>query len=251
MLLAIDIGNSSIKFGIFDGATLRHKFSIQTKRDYTVEELLFDQLRLVDEQFIQVDIDTCVVASVVPVLNPIIAQVCKELFNITARFVDSTWPLGFDIKYEPPSATGPDRLANTFAAKSRYGAPIIVCSLGTATTLDVIDENGDLIGGVIAPGMMTTMKALHQLTAKLPEVRLEKPQSYISRDTVGSIQVGVVWGHIEMLIGLINNVSLELGYSPKVVITGGLANVLQPEIEAIGTVEENLTLDGLRLLAAL
>lgn len=251
MLLAIDIGNSSIKFGIFDGATLRHKFSIQTKRDYTVEELLFDRLKLHDEQFIQVDIDTCVVASVVPVLNPVIAQVCKELFNVTARFVDSTWPLGFDIKYEPPSAAGADRLVNSFAAKAIYGSPVIVCSLGTATTIDVIDAKGDLIGGVIAPGMATNMKALHQLTAKLPEVSLEKTASYIGRDTVSSIQAGVVWGHMEMLIGLINNISLELGYSPKVVITGGLANVLQPEITAIGNVEENLTLHGLRLLSAL
>lgn len=249
MLLAIDIGNSSIKFGVFDGPTLLNKFSIQTKRDYTVEELLFDRLKLHGDDFIQVDIDTCLVASVVPILNPVIAQVCWELFKTSAKFVDSTWPLGFKIGYEPPHATGADRLVNSYAAKAKYGSPVIVCSLGTATTIDVIDAKGDLVGGVIAPGMATNMKALHQLTAKLPEVSLEKTRSYIGRDTVSSIQVGVVWGHMEMLIGLINNISLELGYSPKVVLTGGLANVLAPEISAIGTIEENLTLDGLRLLS--
>src|SRR5688500_12190213 len=101
MLLAIDIGNSSIKFGVFDGPVLFHKFSIQTKRDYTAEELIFDRLRLVDDQFIQVDIDTCIVASVVPDLNGVIAQVCRELFKVTPSFVDHSSDFGFAIRYEP------------------------------------------------------------------------------------------------------------------------------------------------------
>lgn len=179
MLLAIDIGNSSIKFGIFDGPDLFHKFTIQTKRDYTVEELMFDRLKLVDQQFIQVDIGTCIVASVVPELNAVFAHVSRDLFKVTAQFVDAEWDFGFEIKYDPPSAAGVDRLVNAFAGVAKYGKPMIVCSLGTATTIDAVNAKGDFLGGVIAPGMLTSAKALQLAASKLPNVPINKPKSYI------------------------------------------------------------------------
>lgn len=277
MLLAIDIGNSSTKFGIFDGASLFHKFSIQTKRDYTVKELLFDRLKLHDDQFIQVDIDTCIVASVVPELNAVIGQVCRELFKVTARFVDETWDLGFKIDYDPPSAVGADRLVNCSAAVAKHGKPVIVCSFGTATTIDVVNGSGEYVGGIIAPGMLVSAKALQLATAKLPNVPVEKPKSVIGNTTVTSIQSGIVNGQIAMVEGLLNRMSeppavaggltrqrndgeigrpagslqppATAGGSAFVIATGGFAYLIAREVAAINEVDENLTLEGLRMLA--
>ena len=245
MLLAIDIGNSSIKFGVFDGPVLLHKFSIQTKRDYTAEELIFDRLRLVDEQFIQVDIDTCIVASVVPDLNGVIAQVCREMFNVTPSLVDATWNFGFKINYEPPSDAGVDRLVNCFAAVAKYGYPIVVCSFGTATTVNVVSEDNEYIGGIIAPGPAASAKALQLAAAQLPNILIEKPSRIIGNSTVSSIQSGIVNGHIAMVEGILR----KLGVNGKTIATGGFARLIAGEIKAIDIVDENLTLDGLRLLS--
>ena len=246
MLLAIDIGNSFTKFGIFDGESLFHKFSIQTKRDYTVEELLFDRLRLIEKQFIQVDLDTCIVTSVVPDVNGVIAQVCRELFKINPQFVDAGWDFGFRIDYNPPEAAGADRLVNCFAAAEKYGTPVVVCSFGTATTIDVVNADNAYAGGIIAAGMATSAKALQLATAKLPNVPIEKPEDVIGKTTVASIQSGIVNGHIAMVEGLLAKIE-DRG---KVVATGGFARLLAPEIKAIDAVDENLTLEGLRLLAS-
>lgn len=245
MLLAIDIGNSSTKFGIFDGELLLHKFSIQTKRDYTVEELLFDRLKVHEEDFIQIDIDTCVVASVVPELNNVISQVCDQLFKITPRFVDATWDFGFAIDYHPPSAAGADRLVNCFAAASKYGSPVVACSFGTATTIDVVSADNAYIGGIISPGMATMAKALQLETSKLPNVTIESPETVVGKTTVASIRSGIVNGHIAMVEGLLK----RIGPNGKVVATGGFAKLIAAETAAIDVVDENLTLEGLRLLA--
>lgn len=245
MLLAIDIGNSSIKFGIFDGESLLHKFSIQTKRDYTVEELLFDRLKVLEAQFIQIDVDTCLVASVVPDLNGVIEGVCQELFRIKPRFVDAGWDFGLRIDYDPPASAGVDRLVNCFSAVSKYGAPVIACSFGTATTIDVVDKNNVYIGGIIAPGMLTMAKALHLATAKLPNVSIEKPPAVVGRSTEASIRSGIVNGHVAMVEGLLN----RIGSTGKVVATGGFSRLIASETCTIDIVDEDLTLEGLRLLS--
>ena len=245
MLLAIDIGNSSTKFGIFDAEDLLHKFSIQTKDDYTVEELLFDRLKLHEQQFIQVDIDTCIVSSVVPALNGVISQVCYELFKIRPRFVDSTWDFGFTIDYDPPSAAGVDRLVNCFAAASKYGTPVVACSFGTATTMDVVDAEDRYAGGIIAPGMATMAKALQLATAQLPRVTIEKQDNILGKSTEESIRSGIVNGHVAMIEGLLK----RMNQGGKVVATGGFASLIASGTSTIDVVDNNLTLDGLRLLA--
>ena len=245
MLLAIDIGNSSTKFGIFDGESLPHKFSIQTKRDYTTEELLFDRLKVHEQDFIQIDIDTCVVASVVPELNDVISQVCDQLFKITPRFVDASWEFGFAIDYDPPSAAGADRLVNCFAAASKYGTPVVACSFGTATTIDVVSEDNVYVGGIIAPGIATSAKALQLAASKLPDVSITTPDSIVGKTTVASIQSGIMNGHVAMVEGLLN----KIGNVGKVVATGGFARLIASQTKAIDVVDENLTLEGLRLLA--
>ena len=245
MLLAIDIGNSSTKFGVFDGESLLHKFSIQTKCDYTVEELLFDRLKVYEREFIQVDIDTCIVASVVPELNGVISQVCGELFKITPRFIDASWDFGFTIDYDPPTAAGADRLVNCFAAASKYGTPVVACSFGTASTIDFVNERDEYIGGIIAPGMATMAKALHLAAAKLPEITIEKPKTLLGKTTEAAIQSGIVNGHIAMIEGLLK----QIGGAAKVVATGGFSRLIASKTTMIDIVDENLTLEGLRLLS--
>lgn len=245
MLLAIDIGNSSTKFGIFDAESLLHKFSIHTKRDYTAEELLFDRLKVFEKEFIQIDIDTCVVASVVPELNSVISQVCGELFKISPRFVDESWDFGFSIDYDPPSAAGVDRLVNCYAAASKYGTPVVACSFGTATTIDVVSDENTYVGGIIAPGIATSAKALQLATSKLPDISIAAPDSVIGNTTVASIRSGIVNGHVAMVEGLLK----RIGSAGKVVATGGFARMIASQSTAIDIVDENLTLEGLRLLA--
>ncbi len=254
MLLAIDIGNSLIKFGIFDGAVLFHKFSIQTKRDYTVEELFFDRLRMIDERVVRVHIHTVVVSSVVPELDETCRKFCKELFKVTPVFVDSTFDFGLKINYEPVTSVGADRLINASAAVAKYGKPAIVCSFGTATTIDTVNSKSEFLGGIIAPGMGTMAESLHLKTAKLPQVQIAKPEHLIGNSTESSIQSGTFNGYIALVEGLIVRFLQEAstdgsGISPKVVGTGGFVRVIAQECNLIEIVDENLTLDGLRLLA--
>ena len=246
MLLAIDIGNSSIKFGIFEAASLADKFLIPTKRDYTVDELLFDRLRYIEERFFR--IDSVIVSSVVPELNDTFMQMCKTLLKVTPLFVDHTFDFGLKIKYEPITAAGTDRLINASAAVEKYGRPVIVCSFGTATTIDAVNADGEYLGGAIAPGMNTLAEALHLKTSKLPQVAIEKPESVIGRTTVDSIRSGVFFGYIGLVEGIIRGMFDELGNTPRVVATGGFAKTIVENCDLINTVDENLMLDGLRLL---
>lgn len=251
MLLAIDIGNSSIKFGIFDGANLVDKFNIATNLDYTTDELILDRFHVLDDKFIKLKFATVVVASVVPVLNKVIAETCLELFKVKAVFVDSSLDLGMKIAYDPPSAAGADRIVNVFAAIKKYESPLIVCSFGTATTMDVGDSHGDYIGGLIAPGMGTMAEALHLKTAKLPAVRITQPSAVLRNTTEGSIESGVFFGHVAMVEGLIERIRSEFSPAekPKVIATGGFATLIAAETKLFDIVDEKLTLDGLRLVA--
>jgi type III pantothenate kinase len=249
MLLAIDIGNSSIKFGIFEGANLVHKFNIATKLDYTADELVFDRFHVLDDKFIQLKFASVIVASVVPVLNDVFANVCLDLFKVKAAFVDHTFDIGMPIAYEPSSSVGADRIVNVFGAIQKYGKPLIVCSFGTATTMDVASSQGVYIGGLIAPGMSTMAEALHLKTAKLPAVRIKKPEAVVRNTTEGSIESGVFYGHVAMVEGLIERIASEYQEKPKVIATGGFATLIAAETDLFDVVDENLTLDGLRLIA--
>lgn len=246
MLLAIDIGNSSIKFGVFESESLVDKFLIQTKRDYTVEELLFDRLRYVEKRFFR--IDTVVVSSVVPELDDSIRQACKELLKVTPVFVDHTFDFGIAINYQPVTAVGTDRLINASAAVEKYGKPVIVCSFGTATTIDAVNANREYLGGAIAPGMNTLAEALHLKTSKLPQVAIEKPERVIGKTTVASIRAGVFFGYIGLVEGIIRRMFDELGDTPKVAATGGFARTISENCDLINIIDENLTLDGLRMV---
>ena len=266
MLLAIDIGNSSIKFGIFESGSLVNKFLIPTRPDYTIHELLFDRLRDIGGEFPR--IDEVAVSSVVPELDEVLRQACGDLIKITPVFIDHTFDFGLKINYEPVTAVGTDRLINASAAVKKYGEPLIVCSFGTATTIDAVNSAGEYLGGTIAPGMNTLAEALHLKTSKLPLVAIEKPESVIGHTTVDSIRSGVFFGYIGLVEGLISRIDAELlsaaeglntwsgsegavnvtANKPSVIATGGFARLIAENCDLIDTVDENLMLEGIRML---
>lgn len=247
MLLAIDIGNSSTKFGIFESRSLIDKFVIPTLRDYTVDELLFDRLRYINDRFFS--IDTAFVSSVVPEMNETLSAACRELLKVTPQFVDHSFDLGIKVCYEPPSAAGSDRLVCAASAAEKYGPPVIVCSFGTATTIDLVNDRSEYLGGTISPGMKTLAEALHLKTSKLPLVSVSKPETVVAATTEDSIRSGVFYGYVGLVEGIIERMIEEIGDRPRVVATGGFAATVAENSTLIDVVDENLILDGLAMLA--
>jgi type III pantothenate kinase len=194
-------------------------------------------------------VDSSLVCSVVPELDDTIGILIAEKCGVDARFVTNDLDFGLKINYRPLEAAGADRLVNSFAASQKYGVPCIVCSFGTATTVDVVSANNELLGGLIAPGMATMAKALNLNASRLPDVTLEKPPSIIADNTVDSIRSGVFYGQVSMIEGLIARMSEGLDGKPTVVATGGFAQMMEDETGVIDIVDENLLLEGLNLLA--
>ncbi|MBK7392618.1 MAG: type III pantothenate kinase [Chloracidobacterium sp.] len=241
MLLAVDIGNSAIKFGVFDGQRLSSKFSIPTKSDLHSAELI--------AKVCNATISKALVCSVVPGVNAQVDKILGSTFEIDVYFVTNDMDFGLDIKYEPLAAAGTDRLVNAFSAAEKYGTPVIACSFGTATTIDVVDKNRVLLGGLIAPGMKTMAKALHLNTAQLPEVEIDAPKSVINHTTETSIQAGVFYSQIGLVESSIARIKKEIGDNAKVIATGGFAPMIAENTDVIDVVDVGLLLDGLRILA--
>jgi type III pantothenate kinase len=242
MLLAIDIGNSAIKFGVFDGPLLISKFSIPT-----VREISSDELKSAIGDRLDLPISAAIACSVVPQLDEIVKTCIRRIHEINVGFIDHTFAFGLKINYRPSSAAGADRLINAFAAVAKYGKPCIVGSLGTATTIDAVNAEGEFLGGFIAPGMKTMARALHLAAAKLPEVEISRPASVIGGTTESSIRSGIFYGYAALVQGLIERLAEELQHQTRVIATGGFAALIATDCTAIDIVDENLTLDGLRL----
>ena len=234
MLLTVDIGNTSIKFGVFDGEKLISKFSTPTDQ----ENVSFDDLK----------IDSAVVCSVVPAVSEKIKELLKKKFSINAFFVTNDLDFNLEIKYRPLENAGTDRLVNSFAASEKYGAPCIVCSFGTATTVDVVNEKRELIGGLIAPGMKLIAKSLHLNTAKLPEVEITKPDNLIAQTTEDCIRSGIFYSQVGLIETSIERIKKGID-DAKVIATGGFAAMIASETNAIDVVDKDLTLTGLMLVA--
>jgi type III pantothenate kinase len=247
MLLAIDIGNSLIKFGVFDGDELIDKFSIATRRDYRVEELHFDRLQFSSGDFIK--IDRTMVSTVVPELIGAVREASQTQFKVTPTFVDHSADFGIENKCDPTTSVGIDRLVNASAAVQKYGTPVIVCSFGTATVIDAVNKKAEFLGGIIAPGVKLMAASLHEQTSQLPNVHIEMPDKVIGANTAVAMLSGVVNGQIAMADGLIKRIAAEIGSKPRVIATGGFAHLISDSIKTVSVIDENLTLDGLRLLA--
>jgi type III pantothenate kinase len=243
MILTIDIGNSSTKLGVFDREKLVERLIFPTIRSKTADEIYESVQDEINGQF-----SAIVISSVVPELNDSFLKLGEKYFNQTPFFVDNRLDFGLEIKYFPPENLGVDRIIAAFAAKEKYGSPVIVCDFGTATTIDAVNSKNEYLGGIITPGINTLSEALFIKTSKLPRVEIRKPESVIGNSTVQSIQSGVFFGYIGLTEGILRRMIAELGEKPKVVATGGFAALIAENCELIEIVDENLMLEGLRLI---
>ncbi len=253
MLLAIDVGNTNIVFGVFDGAALRRSWRLLTLRERTADEVGLMVTGLFGHDRIPLDaVEAIVMGSVVPPLTPIMEGMARRYFGREPLIVDPMTNAGMPILYRNPAEVGADRIANSLAAYELYGrarrAPLIVADLGTATTFDVVTAKGEYLGGVICPGPQIAAEALFQRAARLPRVDVRKPPGVVGQSTVGAIESGLFYGYIGMIEGLVRRIDAELGGGALCVATGGLAPLIAPETPLILHVDADLTLTGLRLV---
>ena len=249
MLLVIDAGNTNTSLGVFAGRELIAHWRLTTARSRTVDEYGVHARNLF--QLAELDfeaIDAIAIASVVPPLNYTLKTMAETYFHLTPMFVDHSTDTGLEILYEPAADVGADRIVDAVAAIEKYGAPCIVVDFGTATTFNAIDKEGRYVGGAITPGIMISSDALFERTAKLPRVDIRRPQKVIGTSTVAAMQSGLYHGFVGLVDGVLRTMRQELGGSPRVIATGGLASLIATGSEFIELVDETLTLEGLRLI---
>jgi type III pantothenate kinase len=257
MLLAIDVGNTNIVLGVFEGELLTESWRLVTMRERTSDEIGI----LVEQLFERSDIgfsqiDGIILSSVVPPLTRTMEEMCERFFEKTPLTVDPAVNTGMPVLYQPASDVGADRVVNAVAAYEAFGRadglPLIVVDFGTATTFDAISKRGEYLGGVICPGIGISADALFQRAARLPRVDVRKPASVVGQTTVTSMQSGLFFGYVSMVDGLVTRIRAELedGARAKCVATGGMADVLAGETATIQHVEPDLTLQGLRIIWA-
>jgi type III pantothenate kinase len=239
MLLAIDAGNSAVKLGIFHGPELLKSWRL----DHDALRTPLDLPGLNPK-----DVAAIIISSVVPSLNDTLHSLAENQFNVTPVFVDHTMETGLTILYKEPSELGVDRIVDAVAAVEKYGAPCIVLDFGTATTFNAINSKREYLGGIIAPGIMTSAEALFSRAAKLPRVAIERPQNVIGTSTIDAMQSGLFYGYAGMIDGLLDRMLDEMKDNPKIIATGGLAPVVQHATKHNYHIDETLTLDGLRIL---
>ncbi|MHB8105827.1 MAG: type III pantothenate kinase [Candidatus Cryosericum sp.] len=250
MLLAIDVGNTNIVCGLFDGSVLRDSWRLATDRGKTADEYSVFIRSLFQFSDVQLeDVESVVLASVVPPLTPIMRRLVDRMFHLRPLTVSTA--LHTDIKWEvdSPSEIGADRIADCVGAYMKYGGPCIIVDLGTATTFNFVSADGRYLGGAIAPGLLNASESLFTKTAKLPRIELDRPATSLGIDTIMQMQVGVVWGGIFMVDGMIHRIRQDTGCpDARVILTGGLSGVVVPGLQAKCVYDPNLTLDGLRIL---
>jgi type III pantothenate kinase len=249
MLLAVDIGNTNTVFGLFDGETLRTDWRFETRVDRTGDEhaaLLLGLFELVGLKF--TDVTAGIISSVVPPATAPLERFFRRFTQVTPLVVGPGIKSGMPILYENPREVGADRIVNAVAAYARYPQGAIVVDFGTATTFDVVTDKGEYAGGIIAPGLMVSADALFRSTAKLPRVEVVRPRSAVGRNTVASIQSGLVFGYSGLVDALIARIRAEVKFTPKVIATGGIAPIIAAESTAIEVCDELLTLQGLRII---
>ena len=253
MLLAIDVGNTNIVLGVFDGVTLAHAWRLQTVRERTLDELGLLVEGLFAHGGVRLSAITGIVlGSVVPPVTGTMRGMIERYFGLRPLVVDPVSNTGMPIRYDNPAEVGADRIVNAIAAYEAFGrheqVPLIVCDFGTATTLDAVSGAGEYLVGVICPGVNISADALFQRAARLPRIDVRKPAQVVGRTTVGAMESGLFWGYVGMVEGLVRRMRSELGGRAVCVATGGLAAVIAPETDLIQHVDIDLTLHGLRMV---
>lgn len=249
MLLVIDVGNTNITLGVFDGDKLEGTFRMTAKQPRTSDEYGIQLCTLLEHRDFDVkQIDAVVISSVVPDVMHSLGSAIIKYFHVKPSIVSSELDLGLKINTEEPKKTGADRMVDAVAAYEKYGGPVIVIDYGTATTYDVVSEDGVFEGGVISPGIRTSARALWGGTSMLPEIEIKKPKSVIAKETVSSMQGGLVFGYIGQTEYIVNKIKQAGFEHAKVVATGGLGNIIVSETNVIDIYDPTLTLDGLRII---
>lgn len=251
MLLAIDIGNTNIKYGIYGkGGALAASFRVSSRLSRTADEYGSVLINLLASKGLKTtDITGVIMSSVIPSLNYTICHMCEYFFGIIPTMVGPGIKTGLNIRAENSREVGADIIVNSVSAFNKYGGPVIVIDFGTATTFDVISEKCELLGVVIAPGIKTSLEALTSNTAQLPTVELESPKSVIGRNTKASMQSGIIFGFAGLVDNIIKRIKKELKLEEiKVVATGGLGEIIAKEVKSLVVVDRTLTLDGLKII---
>ena len=253
MILAIDIGNTNIKYGLFDGTMLKASFRVSSSKTRTADEYgvtLCDLLKF--QGYSPKDIDGIIMSSVIPSLNYTISHMCSFFFKMEPLMVGPGIKTGLNIKVENPRDVGADRIASSVGAYTKYGGPVIVIDFGTATTFHVVTEKGELIGGAISPGIKGSLDSLVNSAAKLPHIELEPPTGAIAKNTVTNMQAGIVYGFAGLTEKIVGKMKEELAKegktNVKVVATGGLGEIIAKEADCIDVLDRTLTLNGLAQL---
>jgi type III pantothenate kinase len=260
MLLVVDVGNTNTVLGVYHmnrpgsavsdgGPRVMAHWRVATIKTQTVDEygVLFRNLFAI-EKIEAADVRGIVISSVVPPMDSTLREVCERYFRLRPLFVEPGVKTGMPVLYENPAEVGADRVVNGVAGFEKYGGPCVIVDFGTATTFDAISRKGEYLGGVIAPGIGISAEALFQHTARLPRVDLRKPAKIIGANTVASIQSGLFFGYLGLVDGVLEHLLEELGPDTRVIATGGQARLISENSRYIKTVDDWLTLDGLRII---
>jgi type III pantothenate kinase len=249
LIFVFDVGNTNIVLGVYDQEELKHHWRIETNRHRTEDEFgmivknLFDHVQLSFS-----DIDGIIISSVVPPIMFSLERMCQKYFHIKPLVVGPGIKTGLDIKYENPREVGADRIVNAVAAIHEYGSPLIIVDFGTATTYCYINEHNQYMGGAIAPGIGISTEALYSRAAKLPRIEISRPDDVIGKNTVSAMQAGILYGYVGQVEGIVKRMKDKSSVQPKVIATGGLANLIAQESSVIDIVDPFLTLKGLQLI---
>ncbi|MBX3222789.1 MAG: type III pantothenate kinase [Labilithrix sp.] len=250
MLLVIDVGNTNIVYGLFDGPRLVHQFRVESSRGRTADEYAVVVRQLLEMRDVAAsDVTSAIIASVVPALTEPMVDLVRRAFGREALVVGPGIKTGMSILYDNPREVGADRIVNAVAAYERFRGGLIVVDFGTATTFDCVTPKGEYMGGVIAPGIQISADALFARAAKLPRVEIQRPPKVVGRNTQHSMQSGIVFGYVGLVDGLVDRLVEEMAFpSCAVVATGGLARLIAPLSRTIQDVDDDLTLTGLYIL---
>jgi type III pantothenate kinase len=249
MLLAIDVGNTNVVLGVFDGERLSASWRVGTRTQVTADEyaMIFrDLFSFAGLDFRQVM--GVVVSSVVPPLLPLMVDLSRRYFQREPLVITHETKAGIVLRYDNPREIGADRIVNAAAAYQLFGGPIVVVDFGTATTFCAVTQSGEYLGGAIAPGLKISAEALYQRAAKLPRVELVRPPAIIGRDTASAMQAGIIYGYAGLVDAIAERMKKAFAPDARVVATGGLASLVAPDTRTITEIRPDLTLEGLRLL---
>ncbi len=249
MLFAIDVGNTHTVLGVFEDDRLLDNWRIRTETEKTIDEygILVKDLFMFSDIKLE-DIHGIGISCVVPPITNILEGMALKFFGLKPLVVGPGIKTGMPIYYDNPVEVGADRIVNAVAAYAKHGRSLIIVDFGTATTFDYISPKGEYMGGVISPGILISTEALFQQASKLPRVELIKPKGIIGKNTVNSIQAGIIHGYVGLVDGIVRRMKRETKTNPKVIATGGLADLIAPESEFIEEIDHFLTLDGLRII---